>query len=78
LALSYLWKQAHWPKRWRVSAIAQFVLLLIAVQWRWERWTGRSPWQFESDLVILLAVGFLIFVFAIFSLFIKKKSIGSR
>jgi hypothetical protein len=65
------------PEQWlnccRTILIAQFVLLVIVVQLRWELWTGRSPWQLQSDLMPLLAVGFLLFVFAIFHWLLMTK-----
>ena len=65
------------PEQWlnccRTILIAQFVLLVIVVQLRWELWTGRSPWQLQSDLMTLLAVGFLLFVFAIFHWLLMAK-----
>jgi hypothetical protein len=52
--------------------IAQFPLLLIMVQLRWEMWTGQSPWRAQSEVLIGVVVGFLIFAFAVFHWFVKK------
>ncbi len=49
---------------WRVMMIAQFPLLLGVLHLRWKLWTGQSPWQFHSDALISVAVGFLLFAFA--------------
>ncbi len=48
---------------WRVIMIAQFPLLLAVLHLRWEKWTGQSPWQFHSDVLIPVAVGFFLFAF---------------
>jgi hypothetical protein len=48
---------------WRVIMITQFPLLLAVIHLRWETWTGKSPWQFHSDALLPVAMGFLLFAF---------------
>jgi RNA polymerase sigma factor (sigma-70 family) len=48
---------------WRVIMIIQFPLLLAVIHLRWETWTGKSPWQFHSDALLPVAMGFLLFAF---------------
>jgi RNA polymerase sigma factor (sigma-70 family) len=45
----------------RVIPIAFFPLLLIVTHLRWERWTGQRPWQYPSDALYYVAMGFLLF-----------------
>jgi RNA polymerase sigma factor (sigma-70 family) len=43
--------------------IAYFPLLMIVMYFRWEKWTGESPWQLHSYALIPIVVGFLLFLF---------------
>jgi hypothetical protein len=43
--------------------IAYFLLLMIVMCFRWEKWTGESPWQLHSYALIPIVVGFLLFLF---------------
>lgn len=47
--------------------------LLIFYQIRWQAWTGKSPWQLNSDSSIGLAVAFLLFVFYPVVLLIRRN-----
>jgi hypothetical protein len=58
---------------WRVAMIGQFVLLLTVIHLRWEIWTGQSPWQFQKDVLLFTAIGFLLFAFAIINWLAKRK-----
>jgi RNA polymerase sigma factor (sigma-70 family) len=57
--------------------IAQFPLLLAAIFLRWERWTGKSPWQLKGYDLILPAVSFFLFAFALVLWLAKKKTINT-
>ncbi len=58
----------------RVIPIAFFPLLLITTHARWEMWTGRPPWQYPSDALTLVAIGFLLFAFYIIHWLIIRDS----
>lgn len=58
---------------WRRIMIGQFVLLLTVIHLRWESWTGQSPWQFQKDVLLFTAIGFLLFAFAIINWLAKRN-----
>jgi RNA polymerase sigma factor (sigma-70 family) len=58
---------------WRVVMIGQFVLLLTVIHLRWEIWTGQSPWQFQKDVLLFTAIGFLLFAFASINWLAKRN-----
>jgi hypothetical protein len=58
---------------WRAAMIVQFPLLLAVLQWRWNIWTGQTPWQLRSDVSIFLVVGFLLFAFALLLPLVKRN-----
>jgi hypothetical protein len=53
--------------------LIQFPLILTVLYLRWERWTGQSPWHMRGSDLILPAVGFYLFAFAITLWVIKRN-----
>jgi RNA polymerase sigma factor (sigma-70 family) len=58
----------------RVIPIVFFPILLIATHLRWERWTGQTPWQYPSDALLYVAMGFLLFAVFVIRWLIKRDS----
>jgi hypothetical protein len=53
--------------------LVQFPLILMVLYLRWERWTGQSPWHMRGSDLVLPAVGFYLFAFAIILWMIKRN-----
>jgi RNA polymerase sigma factor (sigma-70 family) len=73
----FLRKQDQVLQIWRTISIVQFPLLLTVIYLRWERWTGKSPWQLKGYDLILPAVGFFLFAVAIIHWLAIKRMVGS-
>jgi RNA polymerase sigma factor (sigma-70 family) len=56
-----------------VIYITYFALLMIAVHFRWETWTGNPAWWSSSFALQLVIMGFLLFAFFPIALLIKRK-----
>jgi RNA polymerase sigma factor (sigma-70 family) len=52
---------------------AYFALLMIAIHFRWEKWTGNPAWWSSKDALQLVILGFLLFAFFPIALLIKRK-----
>jgi RNA polymerase sigma factor (sigma-70 family) len=56
-----------------VIETAYFALLMIAVHFRWETWTGNPAWWSAGEALRLVIIGFLLFAFFSIALLIKRK-----
>jgi RNA polymerase sigma factor (sigma-70 family) len=57
----------------RAIPIVLFPLLLIAVQLRWEAWTGRPAWQLTTEFVLIVGIGFLLFAVYLIHWLVKRN-----
>ncbi len=61
------------PNVWRAVCLTQFVLLMLVLHLRWDLWKEQSPRNASGYMVMLIAISFLLFAFALIHWLMKRN-----